>query len=97
MVFPKPIKFEWDTGNSVKNTKKHGVANSETEEVFFDRKKKVNKDTLHSNTETRHILLGKTKKGKILFVVFTIRKSAIRVISSRHINKKEVHLYEKTI
>lgn len=79
-----------------KNPKKHGVKNEETEEVFFGRKKKITKDIVHSASESRHILLGKTKKDVILFIIFTVRSSVIRVISSRRINQKEVHLYEKT-
>jgi uncharacterized protein len=96
MVLPKPIKFEWDQGNTEKNPKKHGVRNEETEEVFFDRKKKIAKDILHSALESRYILLGKTKKDVKLFIVFTVRSSVIRVISSRRLNAKEAHLYEKT-
>ncbi|HIE24125.1 MAG TPA: BrnT family toxin, partial [Candidatus Korarchaeota archaeon] len=53
-------------------------------------------DKLHSKEEERFILLGKTKKERVLFVVFTIRNDKIRIISVRDINKKERRLYEKT-
>jgi hypothetical protein len=87
-------EFEWDKGNKDKNWKKHHVKNEESEEAFFDEKKKILKDALHSGKETRYILLGKTKKKKILFIVFTIRNVKIRIISARNLNKKEVNLYE---
>jgi uncharacterized protein len=96
MVFPKPIVFEWDQGNSEKNWISHHVKNEESEEVFFDEKKKIAKDVFHSGKEQRWILLGKTKKGTILFVVYTMRQQIVRIISARKINKKEAILYEKT-
>jgi len=87
--------FDWDTGNRGKNLKKHGVTDEESEEAFFDTARKVLKDTPHSGSEERYILLGETRQGKGLFIVFTIRKNRIRIISSRTTNKKERALYEK--
>ncbi len=88
------IEFDWDKGNTDKNSK-HGVRDWECEEVFFDQRKVFLKDSIHSANEARQILLGKTKQARLLFLVFTIRKGKIRIISVRDINKKEVHLYEK--
>jgi uncharacterized protein len=96
MLFPKPIVFEWDKGNSHKNWKKHGITNEQAEEVFFDEKKKIAKDVFHSGTEKRWILLGTTKNGELLFIVFTVRNNIIRIVSARYTNKKEAYLYEKT-
>ena len=92
----EPIKFVWDKGNIDKNWKIHQVANQECEEIFFDENKKISKDVLHSKKEKRHILLGKTKKDRLLFVIFTLRNKKVRIISARDINRKEVKLYEKT-
>ncbi len=94
-IFIKVKEFQWDKGNKNKNWLKHKVSNQESEEAFFDKKVKILKDILHSNKEKRFILLGKTKKERLLFIVFTIRDKKIRVISSRDANKKEVKLYEK--
>lgn len=88
-------EFEWDTGNRGKNFKKHGITDGEIEETFFDIERKILKDTVHSDTEERHILIGKTKQGKTLFTAFTLRRNKIRVISSRPLNKKEQKLYEE--
>ena len=90
------IEFVWDKGNIDKNWLKHQVTNRECEEVFFDENKRISKDVLHSKKEERYILLGKTKKDRLLFIVFTIRKKKIRIISARNTNRKEVRLYEKT-
>ena len=89
------FEFEWDKGNIGKN-KKHNVEDKEAEEEFLDQKKKVSKAHLHSNGEERFRVVGKTKRGRLLLIVFTIRKSKIRIISARNINKKEVYLYEET-
>ena len=91
----EPKQFLWDRGNSGKNLQKHGVSDQEAEELFFDKNKRIYRDTLHSINEKRYILLGKTKKKKLLYGVFTQRSKKIRIISARKINKKEVHLYEK--
>ncbi|MBI2590870.1 MAG: BrnT family toxin [Candidatus Blackburnbacteria bacterium] len=89
------IAFAWDKGNIDKNFIKHEVTNEEAEEVFFDKKKVTFPDVLHSSAEERFRVVGKTEKGRILFVVFTKRGDKIRVISARDINKKEISLYEK--
>jgi len=94
IVVKKLLEFQWDAGNILKNDK-HGVENQETEEVFFDEKKKIFKDHLHSGREERFRIMGVTKKGRLLFVVFTKRKGKVRIISARDINKKEVPLYGK--
>lgn len=94
-VLKDALEFEWDDGNRGKNSQKHGITDSESEESFFDSEKKVLKDTRHSKQENRYILIGQTRQQKTLFVVFTKRKDKIRIISSRVLNKKERHLYEE--
>ena len=89
------FEFEWDEANIDKN-KKHNVEDKEAEEVFLDERKKIFKDKLHSGGEERFRVVGKTKRGRLLFVAFAKRKNKIRIISARDINKKEVYLYEET-
>lgn len=93
-IHRKQLEFLWDKGNIDKNWIKHKVKNSECEEAFFDRNKKELKDILHSEREERQILLGKTKKNRLLFICFTRRIDKIRIISARDVNKKERKLYE---
>ena len=87
--------FEWDKWNIDKSYKKHGITPNETEEVFLDEKVKIEKDIKHQGKEERYIAIGKTTEDKVLFVVFTIRKDKIRVISGRIANKKEKEVYLK--
>ena len=94
IILPGHLEFEWDKGNQGKNLLKHVVSDEECEEVFFDERKKILKDVLHSGKEERYLLLGQTKEKRILFIVFTIRKNKIRIISARDLNKKELKLYE---
>jgi len=94
-IIKDSFEFEWDKGNIEKN-KKHKVEDREAEEVFLDEGKVILKDKLHSQKEERFIVLGKTKKNRLLYLVFTKRKKKIRIISARNINKKEVLLYEET-
>lgn len=90
----KVFEFEWDKGNIGKN-KKHKVEDKEAEEAFFDTNKVTFPDVIHSTEgEKRLRIIGKTKKERLLFIVFTQRNEKIRIISVRDINRKEVPLYE---
>lgn len=97
VVFEEPVEFVWDLGNRDKNWLKHQVSNQESEEVFEDQNKKIYKDPVHSDTEKRHVLVGKTKVDRLLFIVFTMRGKKVRIISARVLNKKERGLYEEKI
>ena len=90
------VEFEWDEGNIDKSYQKHGISPNEAEEIFLDKKLKIEKDVKHSQEEERLIAFGKTNAGKILFVVFMMRDKKIRVISARITNLKERRRYEKT-
>ncbi|MBI2099751.1 MAG: BrnT family toxin [Candidatus Vogelbacteria bacterium] len=94
-IWPEPEKFEWDQGNQGKHFKAHGVSDEECEEVFFDSRKRLAQDILHSGHEARYLLIGMTKKARLLFIAFTVRNSKIRIISGRDLNKKERKLYGK--
>ena len=52
-------------------------------------------DERHSGVEERFFALGKTDRGKRLFIVFTLRDNQIRIISARSMSKKERSIYEK--
>ncbi len=94
--FKNASEFEWDKGNIGKN-RKHKVEDRESEEVFFDEHRFIFKDIVHSGNEARFRIVGKTKKKRLLFIVFTRRAKKIRIISARDMNKKEVYLYEEKV
>jgi uncharacterized DUF497 family protein len=85
--------FEWDEHNSEKNWQRHRVTPSECEEIFFNRPMVIADDAKHSKIENRFYALGHTDAGRMLFVVFTVRQTLIRVISARDMNRKERKVY----
>ena len=91
-----PVEFEWDKGNIHKSYKKHNISPNQAEEIFKDVNAFFKRDTSHSKYEIRYVAIGKTSSDKILYIVFTIRKDKIRIISARRCNIKERRLYEKT-
>ncbi|HIP18346.1 MAG TPA: BrnT family toxin [Sulfurovum sp.] len=89
------VGFEWDDGNIYKNEKKHGLKWQLIEEVFFNAPLLLLEDVKHSKNECRCFALGQTDDGIELFIVFTKRVDKIRVISARHMSKKERRVYEQ--
>jgi len=88
--------FQWDEGNLLKNWEKHEVTASECEQLFFNQPLVVAEDEKHSTREARLFALGQTDAGRLLFIVFAIRKNQIRVISARDMNRKERKVYESS-
>lgn len=96
MDLERIVGFEWDAGNARKN-EKHGIAQSEAEQVFFDPHLLVVADSGHSAGETRFHALGVTIEGRRLHVTFTLRMDGtrIRVISARDMHRKERQIYDR--
>lgn len=88
--------FDWDRWNQNKNWVKHEVTVRESEEIFFNSPLKIARDPKHSIIEKRYSSLGKTDKGRLLAVFFTLRGSKIRIISARDQSRKERKTYEKS-
>lgn len=91
--FPQVTGFEWDEGNSEKSWRRHGVTQTEAEQVFLNRPLVVADDSGHSAGEVRHFALGCTDLGRLLAVVFTLRGSLLRVISARPMSRRERRIY----
>jgi hypothetical protein len=85
--------FQWDDGNARKNWILHRVSRSEAEEIFFNQPLVVADDDAHSTTEDRFYALGQTNRARLLFVVFSIRRRLIRIISVRDMTKREREVY----
>ena len=90
------IGFDWDDGNTRQNDK-HGVAQAQAEEVFFNQPLLMLEDLRHREQEARFHALGKTLDGRLLHVTFTLRgdDTLIRVISARDMHRKERSVYEQ--
>jgi len=85
--------FDWDDGNQDKNWEKHRVSDGQAEEIFFNDPLVAGADQAHSKRERRYFALGQTNARRPLFVVFSIRKHLIRVISAREMTNREVRRY----
>lgn len=89
------IGFDWDEANAGKNWESHRVSMEEAEDVFFHEPLVVRSDTRHSRSEKRYYALGQTAHGRRLFLVFTVRRKLIRVISVRDMNRNESEAYQR--
>ncbi len=89
--------FDWDEGNGRKNIDKHGVSQTEAEQVFNGAPLLAD-DVKHSATEERFQALGETAEGRLLHVTFTLRDDGkrLRIISARDMNRKERANYEQS-
>jgi hypothetical protein len=87
--------FEWDEEKSQKNFRKHKVSFEEAKSVFNDPFALTIPDPKHSSGEYRYIDIGYSSKGRILVVVYSERRSNIRIISCRKATKSEQRVYEK--
>ena len=89
--------FDWDDGNARKSEDKHGVTQSEAEQIFSNDPLIVVEDVEHSLNEQRFNALGQSNEGRGLHLTFTLRDQGtlIRIISARPMNRKERDIYEK--
>jgi len=69
----------------------------ECEEIFFNEPIVAKVEKRGTSQEERVSALGLTNEGRFLFVVFTIRRGRIRVISARDMNNKERKIYHEKI
>jgi len=86
-------EFDWDDGNRAK-CQAHGEV-----EALVDRPLLIIPDDAHSRDERRLRAIGKTARGRSVFLVFTLRerggKHLIRPITARYMHRREVVSYEK--
>lgn len=90
------LKFEWDEDKAALNLKKHKVSFEDAAFVFQDENRVEFFDAEHSDdNEDRYVAIGMV--GSVLFVVFTERRDAIRIISARKANALERSYYYDNI
>ena len=91
--------FDWDAGNWPK-CGKHGLSQLEIEEVFRNDPTIFSDPDDHSKDEQRLKAIGRSEKGRFVFVVFTMRQigeiACIRPVSARYMHQKEIDRYVHT-
>ena len=93
--FPDIEGFQWDEGNSSKNWRRHQVTQTEAEQLFQNRPIVVVGDPAPSGDKAWDFAFGRTEAGRLLTVVFTLRRPLIRVISARPMSRRERRGYGK--
>ena len=85
--------FRWDPEKATRNLEKHGVTFFEAASIFSDPDGLDLADEAHSDGEERSWRIGLSDEGRVLTVVYTVRRSpegeAIRFISARGASRKE--------
>ena len=86
------MTFEWDEEKNRKNIQKHGIDFNDAKDVFKDPKRLTSPDQRKNYGEERWKTVGAIL-GLIFSVIFTLRNSAIRIISARRASRKEREEY----
>ena len=89
--------FNWNREKNLTNIRKHGVPFKEAATVFLDPNATLIPDDAHSDNEDRYIVVGMSKKLKMLMVCHCYRSNnngeIIRIISARSATNQEQALY----
>jgi len=85
------LEFEWDTEKERENIRNHGVNFTDASEAFRDYFRVERRDDDSSDHEERYQTMG--YYHDILFVVYTERGSAVRIISARLAEPFERRIY----
>ncbi|MGH7827298.1 MAG: BrnT family toxin [Candidatus Binatia bacterium] len=87
--------FEWDPRKEAENRRKHGISFREAATVFSDPLSTEFPDPDHSHDEQRYIIIGMSRRDRILVVAHTEEGDTIRIISARRATRPERRFYEE--
>ena len=85
--------FEWDDHN-IEHIARHGVEFWEVEEAFED-DDLLTSDAYNFKTERRYGIIGATESGRILLIIYTLRKGKIRTIRAQDADDSQRRRYRK--
>jgi uncharacterized protein len=87
------VEFEWDADN-VEHIAEHGVSPDEVEEALADTRR-FPVAAYNTPTERRRAFVGATDDGRLLFIVYTLRTAAIRVVTARDASDVQRRTYRQ--
>jgi uncharacterized DUF497 family protein len=87
------MEFEWDEAKSEACFAERGFDFAYVVRAFLDPNRLVRPDRRMEYGEDRYQLFGSIE-SRVFCVVYTLRRQAIRIISARKANRREVHGYE---
>jgi uncharacterized protein len=86
------MEFEWNDNKAASNLAKHGVPFELAAKAFHDLHCIEIDATRKRDGETRRKCLGQVD-GRLLTVVFTMRRGIYRIVSARRANAQEERAY----
>lgn len=89
MAYVVGMEFEWDAAKSDDCFERRGFDFAYAVRAFLDPKRTVAQDTRRDYGEDRYKLIGAID-GRVYVLVYTVRESAVRIISARKASQKEV-------
>ena len=95
MNYTAAMNFEWDEAKSDLCFRERGFDFAYAAQVFFDPDRMVQADTRYSYGEERYRVIGVIEQ-RLFVVVYTPRPDAMRIISARKANQREVTYYENS-
>ena len=90
-----PYRFEWDPEKAADNWRLHRVPFEEATEAFSDPLSLNMPDPDHSRGEERFVVLGLSRRGRLLVVSYAERGFRTRLISARLASRTERRHYEE--
>ena len=87
------MEFEWDSAKERANRKKHGVSFRMAAKVFLD-PFAIEFEDRDAAGEPRFCIIGLVE-GRMLFVAYTMRDDAVRIISARGAEPHEKRKYRE--
>lgn len=89
------ISFNWDETKSLANKQQHRVLFEEAEGVFFDESARLIVDPDHMNKDEHFVLLGLSKRFRILVVTHSYlpRAAIVRIMAARKATVEEQQIY----
>lgn len=93
MYIQNCVDFDWDDANR-KHVLDHRVEPGEAEDALLD-PRLIGAPAYRVRAEQRWAALGATEDGRVLFVVFTRRRSRVRVVTARDASRRESRRYRQ--
>lgn len=87
-------KFEWDPVKAARNEADHGISFETARDAFKDPFALEWLDDRDDYGEDRYVIIG-TVDGRLLYVAYTMRGDAIRIISARGAEPYERRQYHE--
>jgi uncharacterized DUF497 family protein len=91
--YPFGVSFEWDAKKSDTCVRMRGFDFAYAASAFADPHRIVRQDNRFVYGEARYQLIGRIE-GRLFVLAYTPRIDAIRIISARKANPREVRRYE---